>query len=136
MSALVGDQDRLLHQAVGIETVGGVEQGRDLLGEPRLDRLGLAARRGFRLPRQLLDLVDPLGQDLPERRALALAHLDEFGERLVEGLRRGGARGLVLLLVPSGSATSMTPLMAEQAVDARRDRIDLAGDDRGALRTA
>ena len=80
-----------------------------------------------------LDLVDPLGQDLPERRALALAHLDEIGERLVEGLRGGGTRGLVLLLVTLGLGDLDDALDGEQAVDARRDRVDLAGDHRGRL---
>ena len=41
---LGGDQDRLLMQAIGIEAGRGLEQRRDLLGEPRLDRFRLAAR--------------------------------------------------------------------------------------------
>ena len=44
---LGGEQDRLLVQPVGVETLRGFEQSRDLFGEPRLDRLGLAPGRGL-----------------------------------------------------------------------------------------
>ena len=65
---LGGEQERLLMQPVGVEAVGGVEQRRDLLGEPRLDRLRLAAGRGFGARGQRRDLVEPRRQDLAERR--------------------------------------------------------------------
>ena len=128
---------RFLVEPVGVEAVGGFQQGGDLLGEPGPDRLGLAAGRGFRLLRQPLDLVHPLLQDLSERRALAAAHLDEMVERLLEGPGGGIHRRLVLGFVALGLDHLDHALDAEQPVDARRHRVDLLGqrarhlDDRG-----
>ena len=74
---------------------------------------------------------------LPERLALALAHADEFGKRLFESRRRGGLCRLVLVLVAFGLDHLDDALDPQQAVDARRHRVDPAGefarhlDDRG-----
>ena len=45
---LAGEHDRFLVQAVAVEALGGRQQRRHLLGEPRLDRFRLAAGGGFR----------------------------------------------------------------------------------------
>ena len=49
---LAGDQDRLLMQPVWIEALRSLQQRRHLFGEPRLDRLRLAAGGRFRALRQ------------------------------------------------------------------------------------
>ena len=102
---------RFLIEPVGIEAIGGFQQRRDLLGEPRPDRLGLAAGRGLGLLRESLDLVHALLQDLPERHALAPAHLDQIGERLLEGRAAASFAALSSASSLSGSTTSITPLM-------------------------
>ena len=127
MSALVADQQRFLIEPVRIETIGGFQKRRDLLGEPCPDRLGLAAGRGFGLPGQSLDLVHALIEDLPERHAFATAHLDQMGQRLIERRRCGLLRRLVLGLVGFGLDDFDHALDAEQAIDARRHGIDFRG---------
>ena len=93
------EQDRLLVQAVGIEPLRCFEQGRDLLGEPRLDRLGLAAGRRFRARRQFGDLTEPLRQHMAERRAFGAAHLLEAFQRLHKARDDRGFGGLSLALL-------------------------------------
>ena len=70
---------------------------------------------------------------MPERRALAAAHLDEIGERLLEGGSRCILRRLVFRLVAFGFDDLDDALDAKQPVDARRHRIDPAGQHAGDL---
>src|SRR5689334_20718692 len=77
--------------------------------------------------RERLDLIHALGQDLTERGTLALAHIDEIGERLVEGFGRSHPGRLVLFLVAFGLRDLDNALDRQEAVDARRHRVDLAG---------
>ncbi len=131
--SLGGDHDRLLMEPVGIEAFGRFEQCSDLLGKPCPDRVGLAAGCGLGLLRQDLDLVHALREDLPERHALAPAHLDEVGERQFECCRCGSLRGLVFGLVGFRLDNLDDPLDAQEPVDARRYRVDLAGEHAGDL---
>ena len=102
-----------------------------------LDRIGLAARSGLGLFCECLDLIHSLDEDLPQRHTLAPAHLNKVGERLFEYRRGGFPGGLVLRLVAFRLDHLDHALDRQQAVDARRHRIDLAGeyardlDDRG-----
>jgi hypothetical protein len=64
---------------------------------------------------------------LPQGRALSLSHLDQIQKRLVESRPRCGLRGVILLLVTFRLDDVDNAFDAEQAIDARRDRIDLAG---------
>ena len=100
---LGGEQDRLLVQPVGIEALRGLEQRRHLLGQPRLDRLRLAAGRCF----------GARGERARSRRAAPTACWPSacafargaFGDELVERLgeagddRRFGGAPLLLALV-------------------------------------
>src|SRR5262245_10956615 len=71
------DQQRFLGQPVLIKAIGRLQQRRDLFGKFCADRFGLAPRRGLGALCQLLDLVHPGAENLPERRAFAAAHFDE-----------------------------------------------------------
>src|SRR5262249_32810418 len=67
---LGGDEKGFRVQPVGIETLRGVEQLRALLGKPRLDSLGPAARRRLGLSRQGADLIEPRAEHAAERLTL------------------------------------------------------------------
>ena len=70
---------------------------------------------------------------MPQRHTLAAAHLDELGERLLEGGGRCIPRRPVFRLVAFGFDDLDDALDAEQPVDARRHRIDPAGEHAGDL---
>ena len=82
--------------------------------------------------RETLDLVHPLRQDLPQRYAFALAHIDQTAQCLLESHGGGGLCGLFLGFIGFRFDDLENALDRQQAINARRDRVDLAATNRAA----
>ena len=88
---LGGQEQRFGVEARGIEPRRRADEGRNGLGEPGAHRFRLAAGRGLRPGNETGDGVEPLGQHIGQRRALAGARRDERIERRLEPGQRGAS---------------------------------------------
>src|SRR5262249_53691715 len=100
--SLAGDQERLLMQAVRIETVRRIKKCSDLLGNTGLDRVRPTAGRRLGARRQRGDLVQPLLQDSPQSLTFVAAHRGKLRDGIAEAGNDGRFRGAPRLLVLSG----------------------------------
>src|SRR5262249_55168107 len=123
---LAGNQDCLLMQTIGIKARGGVEEGRDLLGDARLDSFGLPPGRSFRARREHRDLAEPVQQNFFERRPLMAAHGRELSERLLKTSNHGGFRGASILLALVLIEYLDHAFERKNAIEPRRLSFDLA----------
>ena len=102
MSALVASRIASWCSRSGSKRSRGLEQRRHLLGQPRLDRLGLAPGRASARAVERCDFVEPRRQQPPSAVAFALPHLDKRRQRFGEAgddRRLGGATILFALVL-------------------------------------
>src|SRR6185437_1097732 len=76
------EHDRFLVQTVTVEPLRGCEQGRYLLGKPRLDSLRLAARRSISACRERRDFLEPRREHAAKGRPFLAAHGQQRRERI------------------------------------------------------
>ena len=125
---LGGEQDRLLVQPVGVEALRGFQQRRHLLGQPRLDRLGLASRRGARRGRRAL----PISESRADRiLPSACPSVRRISARPFSASPKPATTATSAALrsssLSSASLTSITPLSARMPSRLGGAPVDLAG---------
>ena len=119
---LVGEQDGLLVEAVGIEGRRGIEKRGDLLGKARADGIGGARRRRFGRADEPLDIVQPGAKDRGDGVAFPPADDHQVGKGFRQVSQDQFRQPLARLLVRLHVRGLHDPADGQDAIERRRLR--------------